>query len=164
VNVRKTLALSVLVLLTAVSAAAAAPGTNKARGIYNTGGWESGGSARARSSYSYRAPATYSAPVVRAAEAPQIAQTPEEGRRFSYAPSGSVATGNPCLPVQAPTTTFDSGRRYSYAPGEESSVAPSVAPSRTYYSGPSHSAGRGTRGNIDLWALPKTDPRKYNSR
>ena len=162
-NARKNLALSVLILLTAVSAAAAAPGTNKARGIYNTGGWESTGSGRARSSYSYRAPATYSAPVVQAAEVPQVAQTPVEGRRFSYAPSGSAVTGNPCSPVQAPVTPVDSGRRYSYAPGVESTVAPSVS-SRTYHSRPNYSTRSGSGGNVDRWALPKTDPRKYNGR
>jgi hypothetical protein len=163
VNARKTLALSVLVLLTTVSAAAAAPGTNKARGIYNTGGWESTGSGRARSSYSYRAPATYSAPVVRAAEAPQVAQAPVEARRVSYAPSGAAVSGNPCLPVQAPATTVDNGRRYSYAPQVESTVPPSVS-SSTYHSQSSYSARSGSGGDVDRWAMPKTDPRKYNGR
>jgi hypothetical protein len=165
VNALKSLGLSVLLLLTAVSAAAAAPavGTAKARGVYNTGGWESTGTGRARSSYSYRAPATYIAPVVRAADAPQVAQAPVEGRRFSYAPSAPVVSGNTCSPVQAPANTVDNGRRYSYAPGVESTVAPSVS-SPTYHARPNYSARSGSGGNVDRWALPKTDPRKYNGR
>ena len=157
-NVRKTLVLSSVLALTAVSAVQAAPGTNKARGVYNSGGWESGGTSRSRSSHSYRAP------VVQSAPAPMVAQAPEEGRRFSYAPSGSVVTGSPCPTVQGPAPAVDSGRRYSYAPEAESTVAPSVSSPRTYYSRPSYSAGGRSGGNVDRWALPKTDPRKYNSR
>ena len=85
-NVRKTLALSLVLAMTAISAAQAAPGTSKARGVYNNFGWESGGVGRTRSTYSYRAPAMTSAPVVQSAPAPMMAQAPAEDRRFSYAP------------------------------------------------------------------------------
>ncbi|MBA3482332.1 MAG: hypothetical protein H0T51_11000 [Pirellulales bacterium] len=163
-NARKTFALSLLVLFTTVTAASAAPGTNKARGEYNRGGWESGGSARARSSYSYRAPATYQAPIVESAEVPQVAQTPAEGRRFSYEPSDTVASGTPCPQANAQAPAVDSDRRYSYAPTTQATVAPSVSSPSTYYSRPSYSTGNRSAGNVDLWALPKTDPRKFNSR
>ena len=153
---RRILGLSPLIMLTMVAAAAAAPGTNKARGIYSRGGWESGGGP-ARHRYSQRAPATYNAPIVRSVEAPQVAQAPAEGRRFSYAPSGQVVT-SPCPPA-----TVDSGRRYSYAPSTPAVAPQSTAP-RMYYSQPSYSSGRRSSGHRDLWALPKTDPRKYNSR
>jgi hypothetical protein len=156
-NARGILGLSTLIVLTMVAAAAAAPGTNKARGVYNRGGWESGGGP-ARHRYTQRAPATiYHAPIVRSLEAPQVAQAPAEGRRFSYAPSGQVVA-SPCPPV-----TVDNGRRYSYAPSTPAVTPPSTAP-RTYYSQPIYSSGRPSSGHRDLWALPKTDPRKYNSR
>jgi hypothetical protein len=152
---RKILALSSLIVLAMVSAAAAAPGTNKARGNYSSGGWESGGGP-ARHRYTQRAPATYQAPLVRAVETPQVAQAPVEARRFSYAPSGQVVT-NPCPPV-----TVDTGRRYSYAPST-TVVAPQASAPRTYSSQPHYSTGSRS-GSVDRWALPKTDPRKYNGR
>jgi hypothetical protein len=168
-KVRKTLALTLMLVLTSLSVAMAAPGTNKARGIYNRGGWESGGGmSRSRSSYSYRAPATYSAPMVQAAPAPMVAEAPAEERRFSYAPSQPATGSSPCPQGQAhavtPAPGGESGRRYSYAPAVES-MAPSTSPARTYYSSPSYSSGgRGARSTVDRWALPKTDARKYNSR
>ena len=155
-NARRILGLSSLIVLAMVTAAAAAPGTNKARGIYSGGGWESGGGP-ARHRYTQRAPATYRAPIARYVETPQVAQTPAEARRFSYALSGQVVT-NPCPPV-----TVDSGRRYSYAPSTPA-VAPQTSTPRMYYSQPHYSTGSRSGGNVDRWALPKTDPRKYNGR
>jgi hypothetical protein len=166
-NARKNLTLTLVMLLTAVSTAMAAPGTNKARGIYNRGGWESGGSvARSQSSYSYQAPTTYSAPVVQASPAPMVAQAPAEGRRFSYSPSTSAVNSTPCPQGQAHNATVappvPSDRRFSYAPSAEV-TAPAVPSTGTYNSRPSYSVGGGSR-SVDRWALPKTDPRKYNSR
>jgi hypothetical protein len=156
-NARRIFGMASLIVLTIVSAAAAAgPGTNKSRGIYNRGGWESvGGAARQR--YVQRAPATYYAPIVRPTEAPQVAQAPVEGRRFSYAPSSQAVT-SPC-----PPTAVDSGRRYSYAPSTPA-IAPQTSAPRMYYSQPSYRSGRGGSGYRGLWELPKADPRKYNSR
>jgi hypothetical protein len=157
-NAKKTLGLSLLLVFATVAVAAAAPGTNKARGIYSGGGWESsGGPARHR--YTQSAPATYRAPIERAAAAPQVAQAPAEGRRFSYAPADQVVA-SPCPPV----TTADSGRRFSYAPSTAAVATPQASAPRMYYSRPSYSTGRSSSGHRDLWALPKTDPRKYSSR
>ena len=163
-NARRILALSSLIVLSMITAAAAAPGTNKARGIYNAGGWESGGGS-AQHRYTQRAPATYRAPIVRSVETPQVAQAPVEARRFSYAPSAQAVTNapsaqavtNPCSPV-----TVDTGRRYSYAPSTPAVVPQASAP-RMYYSQPHYSTGSRS-GSVDRWALPKTDPRKYNGR
>ena len=155
-NARRILGLSSLIVLAMVAAAAAAPGTNKARGIYSGGGWESGGGP-ARHRYTQRAPATYRSPIARFVETPQVAQAPGEVRRFSYAPSGQVVT-QPCPPV-----TVDNGRRYSYAPSTPA-VAPQTSASRMYYSQPHYSTGSRNGGNVDRWALPKTDLRKYNGR
>jgi hypothetical protein len=160
------LAMSLVLALTTVSAAEAAPGTNKAQGIFNRGGWESGGMARSRSSYNYRVPSSYSAPVVQSAPAPMAAQAPEEGRRFSHSPSAPAMNSTPCPEGQAhgtaPAPTVESGRRYSYAPTAEA-TAPSTPSTQTYYSRPSYYRGGG-RSTVDRWALPKTDARKYNSR
>jgi hypothetical protein len=158
-NAKRVLGLALLIVFAMVAVAAAAPGTNKARGVYNRGGWElNGGPARHR--YTQRAPAIYHAPIVRAAPAPQVAQAPVEGRRFSYAPANQAVTLSPCPPV----TSFESGRRYSYAPSAGAAVVPQASEPRVYYSQPSYSTGRRSTGHQDLWALPKTDPRKSNSR
>jgi hypothetical protein len=158
-NAKRIMGLSLLIVSAMVAVAAAAPGTNKARGIYNRGGWESsGGPARHR--YTQRAPATYHAPIVRATPAPQVAQAPVEGRRFSYAPADQAVTWSPCPPV----TSVESGRRYSYAPSTGAAVVPQASAPRVYYSQPRYSTGRRSTGHRDLWALPKTDPRKYSSR
>jgi hypothetical protein len=158
-NARRVFTLSLLILLATASAAAAAPGTNKARGVYNRFGWESnGGSARHR--YAQRAPATYHAPLVRSVESPQVAQAPVEARRFSYAPAPQGGVSVPCPPAPA----VDNGRRYSYAPATEAAAAPQSTAPRVYYSRPSYGTRVRSGGQADLWALPKTDPRKFNSR
>ena len=159
-NARKTFVLSLIVVLTAAGAARAAPVNNKALGIYNSGGWESGGKARSQRSYSNRAPATYRAPAMQSAPAPMVAQAPVEGRRFSYAPSAPAMNASPCPQGQtnAAAPSVQSDRRYSYAP-----TAEATAPSTRTYSRPSYSSGGG-RTSVDRWALPKTDARKYNGR
>jgi hypothetical protein len=100
---------------------------------------------------------TYNASIVRSTVAPQVAQAPVEGRRFSYAPSGQAVT-SPC-----PPTSVDSGRRYSYAPSTPAIVPQPSAP-RTYYSQPGYRSGRASGNYRGLCELPKSDPRKYNSR
>jgi len=165
-NARRILALSLGVALTAASAAQAAPGTNKSLGVYNRGGWESGGVARSRMSYSYRAPAAYSAPVVQSAPEAPVAQAPAESRRFSYEPSVPAATSVPCpqAPAAAAAPTVQGERRYSYAPAPEATTPSAQPAAPTYYSRPSYSGGSRSRSTVDLWALPKTHPQKYNSR
>jgi hypothetical protein len=168
-NARKTFFLSLAVALTAVSATQAGPvvGTNKARGDFSRGGWEmqSGRAARSQPAYRYSAP-VYRAPAIQTAPAPMVAQAPEEGRRFSYAPSTPAAAGVPCPPAQAQATTVEEARRFSYAPSTETAVAPSVEPAPRIYSSPrpSYSAGGRSRLSVERWALPKADPRKYSTR
>jgi hypothetical protein len=172
-NVRKTLILSFVVALAAVSAAQAGPtiGTAKARGDYR--GWNTTQSqrsvTRSRPAYQYRAPAMQSSPMIArtpaaVAPAPQIAQAPVESRRFSYAPAtdnaagARVVAGSPCAPAAA---TPQSGRRFSYSPTEPS-VAPAVSAPRVYSGGSGYSRSRRGSATVDRWALPKTDPRKFN--
>jgi hypothetical protein len=140
---RMTLVLSLAFVLAAGSAFAAAPVTSKARGIYgNSYGWVSSGGGRSHRSYGYRASTAYCPPAASVATAVPAAPA---------APAAIVA--------QAPVE----GRRFSYAPTAEAS-APAMTAPRTYSSHPSYSGGGGRRSSIDRWALPKTDPRKYNSR
>jgi hypothetical protein len=158
-NSRRIAMLSLVIGSLAAGTAMAGPviGTAKARGDFGSFGRETQQVTRSRPVYSYRAPATYSAPAVQTAPAPMVAQAPEAGRRYSYAPS---VTGSPCPQAQAPAV--DSARRYSYAP-TEATVAPAMEPStRTYNARPSYSGGSRGRSTVDRWALPKTDPRKFN--
>lgn len=99
--------------------------------------------ARTRSSYRSYAP-------VRVAP-PAVASVPDEGRRYSYAPAEQESVGSPCesAPAAPAEAASAARRRYSYAP-ETSGEA-------TYYNVPS----RGRRTTPPAWALPKTDPRKY---
>ena len=171
-NVRKTLILSFVFALAAVSAAQAGPtiGTAKARGDYR--GWNATQSqrsvARSRPAYQYRAPAMQSSPMIARAPAavspaPQVAQAPVASRRFSYAPAtdneagAGVVTGSQCgQTAVAPK----SGRRFSYSP--EPSVAPAVSAPRAFSGGSGYSPSRRGSATVDRWALPKTDPRKFN--
>ena len=173
-DARKIFTLSLVLASSIAGAAQAGPavGTNKALGIYNQGGWESGGMARSRMAYSYRAPAIYNAPAVASTPAPAVAQAPTEGRRFSYEPSANTGSGWTCGSAPAAPATAnanatgmaDANRRFSYEPAPEA-TAPAAQPSATtYYSRPSYSSGSARRANVDRWALPKTDPRKYSSR
>ncbi len=167
-NARRILTLFVVLAVTAASVAQAGPavGTNKARGIYSGGGWESTGAARSRTAY--RAPARYyQAPAVVAAPAPMVAQAPAEGRRFSYAPSTPATSSVPCPQGQATASApaTDGARRFSYEPEPEATVAPApTAAPRVYSSRPSTSGRSGSRSTADRFPLLKTDPRKYNTR
>lgn len=141
-------------------------GTAKARGDYSSNfGQSRGYSSRAQSGYRYSAPIVRTAPPAqyRPANPPVVvAQAPVEARRFSYQPApAATATPSSSSPCGAATTAApETGRRYSYQP------APSAQPAQSYQpsygdSGVNRSQSRGGR---DLWALPKTDPRKYSSR
>jgi hypothetical protein len=152
--------LSAALLLGALGAslahAAPAVGTAKARGDYGA----NFGTAPSSSGWSrthYVAP-TRSAPAVVAPAPTAVAQAPQEVRRFSYAPQAPAATSapTPCPPA----TQAVSGRRYSYAPAPAVESAPVVRSYQPAY----RSSRRSTGGHRDLWALPKTDPRKYSSR
>lgn len=157
--------LALLGLLVTSAAAAPAIGPAKARGDYRPGAWQVQRSGSYDRSYSRSAvPAgtvqhAYTAPT---APAPAVAQAPSEVRRFSYAPQTSAAgatpvVANPC-PQVAPS---ESGRRYSYAPAPEVHSAPAVDAYQPHYG----TSGRvRSGGSRELWALPKTDPRKYSSR
>lgn len=159
-NAFRFLMLSLAFVAAAAETAQSAPvGTSKARGVFNSGGWESGGG-RGFSRQAYRAPAfrSYSAPVTHAAPAPRVAQAPVEARRYSYAPPAAVRS-IPCPPVTVAPSTPNAGRRYSFAPAVEPARA---VPTQRYYA-PSYSRSSGGGRTIDR-ALPKTDPRKYNGR
>lgn len=161
-NSRRIAMLSLVIGSLAAGTAMAGPviGTAKARGDFGSFGRETHSVTRSRPVYSYRAPATYSAPAVQTAPAPMVAQAPEAGRRYSYAPA---ATGCGCPQAPASAPAVDSARRHSYAPTTESTVAPTMEPSaRTYNARPSYSGGNRGRSTVDRWALPKTDPRKFN--
>jgi hypothetical protein len=166
-NSRKIAMLSLVIgtLAAGTAMAGSVIGTAKARGDFGSFGRETQQVTRYRPAYSYRAPATYSAPAVQTAPAPMVAQAPEAGRRFSYAPATPSVTGSPCPQAQTPASApaVESARRYSYAPTAESTVAPAMEPSaRTYGARPSYSGGGRGRSTVDRWALPKTDPRKFN--
>jgi hypothetical protein len=166
--------LALLVLGSAYAEARPPVGTAKARGVFNEFSAPRSGRSMARSQPSsrhrYSTPAAPSAPMIvqtpaPAAIVPQVAQAPVEARRYSYAPTTvGVVTTSPC-----PTTTVvpQTGRRYSYAPAE-AAAAPTVSVPRVYSGGSSYSPRRSatTRGtkHRELSALPKTDPRKFNSR
>jgi hypothetical protein len=158
-------------LASATYAAAPSVGTAKARGDYRPGAWSAQRSSGFRS-YAYRAPTyrRYSPATIQAAPAPAVAQAPSEVRRYSYAPQGATvttngATSSPCPATAAPV---DPNRRFSYAPAPTAAASPAPSGARPYvptYSGRagySRSPNRSTARN--LWALPKTDPRKFNAR
>jgi hypothetical protein len=160
-NAFRFLMLSLAIVAVAASTAQSAPvGTSKARGVFNSGGWESGGG-RSFSRQAYRAPAVRSYAALTATTAPAtiVAQAPVEARRYSYAPPAAVRSV-PCPPVTAAPSTANAGRRYSYAPAIEPAGR---VPVQRYYV-PSYSRSTGGGRTVDRWALPKTDPRKYNSR
>ena len=140
----------------------AAVGTAKARGDYRPGAYKVQRDSGNRTTYARRAPVYRSttAPVV-ASPTPMVAQAPAEGRRFSYAPATNDAVaGTPC---PSTATVPQDGRRYSYAPAE-ASASPTVSAPRVYGGGSGYSRSRSSSGPKGLWALPKTDPRKFNSR
>lgn len=166
---RNLMASSLALLLLGATVADARPaiGTAKARGDYRPGAYSVQRDSGYRSTYARRAPAyrSYAAPVIvgapATAPAPAVAQAPTEARRFSYAPAaGAAVTATPCPPA---VTAPEAGRRYSYAPAEASAAPVTTAP-RAYSGGPSYSPRRSASPSRGLWSLPKTDPRKFNSR
>jgi hypothetical protein len=168
-NARKLFASMLAVAVLGVSIAQAAPaiGTAKARGDYRPGAYSAQRSSGYRSAFARRAPVyrSHSAPVV-ASPSPMVAQAPAEGRRFSYAPSTGAVTTNPCPPV---ATVPQASRRYSYAPEATVAPAPTVASAptvtpRAYTGGSSYYRAPSRSSSTPLWALPKTDARKFNAR
>ena len=153
-NSRRIVLLSLVIGLLAVGTAAAAPaiGTAKARGDYGSFGRETHRVTRSR-------PVYRSAPTMQTAPAPMVAQAPEDARRFSYAPPVPATTRVPCPQAPAAAPIVDGTRRYSYAP-ESAGIAPAA---RTYSPRPSYSGKSGRRSSVERWALPKTDPRKFNN-
>jgi hypothetical protein len=130
------------------------------RGFYQSQTQRGRSVTRSRPAYRYGTPRStpviVQAPVIREEEGAVIAQAPVEARRFSQAPAadgGAVANSKPC-PESAPVASQpNSGRRYSYAPATQYSGNPV----RSY-------SGNVSRRSQPAWALPKTDPGKYNSR
>lgn len=171
-NARKFFSLVVVLTFSAIAAApaGAAVGTNKARGIYSGGGWTSMSSGvRTGGRRRYREPATgyvYRAPAARFTPGPMVATAPTEGRRFSYAPAPApAATSVPCVNGRvAAVTPAPTARRFSYAPAPEVTAAPRTAAPRAHYGRPSYSGRSGSGSSIPRFPLPKTDPRKYNTR
>ena len=164
-NVRYLMSMFAVAGILAAGAAHAAPtvGTAKARGDYRSFSQTQQSTARSQPMYRRSAPMTHSAPMIvqsrsaMVAPAPAVAQAPSEARRFSYDPATATLTTTACPPS---TTTVDSGRRFSYAPESMGAVSsPGV-----YSSGPGYSRSRTGAAHVDRWALPKTDPRKYNGR
>jgi hypothetical protein len=166
-NARKTIAVFAVLALTSIGSAAAAVNNVNSRGQFVPMGSNQVAARRSftRPSYSRR---VYSAPAVIAAPAPMVAAAPTEGRRFSYAPSTGQQVGGPCAAVtSAPSTaaTTDTTRRFSYEPAPQTSVE--AAPRTPVYSTPSYARRPATssrRSSVELWQLPKTDPRKYGGR
>ncbi|HMP06098.1 MAG TPA: hypothetical protein PJ982_07095 [Lacipirellulaceae bacterium] len=164
-NARNLLASMLAVALLGVGIAQAAPavGTAKARGDYRPGALGTTRDPGYGSTYARRAPGyrSYNAPVA-AVPRPMIAQAPAEGRRFSYAPSAAgTATTVPCPEA---SVVPQAGRRYSHAPEATVAPTPTVAAPRAYSGGSSFNRAPARSGSKPLWALPKTDPRKFNAR
>lgn len=150
----------------AVAQAGPVIGTAKARGDYSSDAGQSRSySARARSGYRYSSPMVRTAPPAqyRSVNPPvAVAQAPVEGRRYSYQPAPAAAAAQSASTPCGVTTTAapETGRRYSYQPEPSVQSTPAHQPSYGH-SGVNRSPSRGGR---ELWALPKTDPRKYSSR
>ena len=155
--------------LIGISAAQAGPviGTAKARGDYSPNWGQSRGySSPSRSSYRYATPAVRTAPPAQyrqVAPPAQVAQATTGERRYSYKPAVAAepTTSAPCGTVSSATP--DPARRYSYEPAPTAEPAPAQAHRQSSYGQGGVSSSR-SRGGRDLWALPKTDPRKYSSR
>jgi hypothetical protein len=158
----------VVVGLSALQAAAAV-GTAKARGDFSS--WQANtptrSVARSRPAPRYFRAPVQTAPAIVAAPvqpletaAPQVAQAPTTGQRFSYAPAPATAAPAATTPCPELAVAPQAGRRYSYAP--QATVAPATS-APAYASGPVYS--RAPRvSSTPLWALPKTDARKFNAR
>lgn len=132
------------------------------RGFYQSQTQRSRSVTRSRPAYRYStprsAPVIVQSDVIREVPGPVVAQAPsaDASRRFSQAPAadgGAVATAKPCPESSPVASQPSSGRRYSYAPA-------------TQYSGNSvcRYSGNAAHSSQPTWALPKTDPGKYNSR
>jgi hypothetical protein len=163
-------ALLILAVQAGVAGATPAVGTAKARGDYRPGAWANlsdGGSSYSRGN-SYRgfvgpvAPRTMAAPSV---SVPSVATAPVETRRLSYAPPVTAA------PKSAPVATDHCGRTIApatlAAPQSRNSYAPVAAPASQASPAASYTPRYSVRGSgrsVELWTLPKTDPRKYGGR
>jgi len=165
---KKLLSTLVALGLIGVSVAQAGPviGTAKARGDYGAN-WGQSRSYSSRSRSSYR----YAAPIVRTGQPAQyrqmapsavVAQAPVEGRRYSYKPTVDTESASAPCAAAAPAASQQT-RRYSYQPSPRADVAPIQVYRQPNYGHDSANSSR-NRGGRELWALPKTDPRKYSSR
>ena len=167
-NARKVFLLILAISLVGPSfgQAGEALGTAKARGDFRPYSQAQQSATRSvrRSQPAYRysaprsAPVIVESPVIREVPGPIVAQAPvAEARRFSQAPAAekdATATSNqPCPQTSATAAPSSSGRRYSYAPAPASSGNYS----RSF-------SGNSGRSSAPTWSLPKTDPRKFNSR
>jgi hypothetical protein len=165
-NARKTIALFALFgLMLGGSATAAVNNMTSRGGFVPMGSKQAVSRSTASRGYAYRAPAARSTPTVAYSQPSVVAQAPPEGRRFSYAPSTDQQVGGPCAAANAPSTAADPNRRFSYEPAPASTVQ--SAPSTPVYSAPAHYSrgpSRSGRAAVELWQLPKTDPRKYGGR
>jgi len=161
-NAKALLSSLVIASLFGVSLGQAAPiGTAKARGDFRS--FSQAQHARSsRPVHRYGAPIVTVAPSQRqAASAPQVVQAPGEVRYFTSTPS--VGTDQPCpqLLDSAAVGPVDTEHRRSPAPAAS---APVIGSSREFCSRSTYAPGSNGRGNVNLWSLPKTDARKYNSR
>lgn len=168
-NVRKVflLVLAISLVGPSVGHAGQALGTAKARGDFRPYSQAQQSVTRSvrRSQPAYRysaprsAPVIVESPIVRDVPGPVVAQAPvAEARRFSQAPAAeqeaaATSDNKPCPQTTATAAPSSSGRRYSYAP----------APASSDNYNRSYSSNSG-RSSTPTWSLPKTDPRKFNSR
>jgi hypothetical protein len=158
-------AIAVISLIGMSEAQAGQPiGTAKARGDFRSFGSPQRSVARSNSGYRYRAPVVRSETVIvqapTAAPETAVAQAPApaDQRRMSHDPAAQEqAEADAPATSPCPGVTAQSGRRYSYSP---EAAAPVVGgQTRRSYA----TARNGAIGG-ELWSLPKTDPRKFNSR
>lgn len=155
--------------LIGISTAQAGPviGTAKARGDYSSNWGQSRSYAsRSRSPYRSATPLVRTVPPAQyrqVARPEEVAQVPTVGRRYSYKPivAAEPTASTPCA-TAAPATP-DLARRYSYEPAPMAEPAPTQAYRQPSYGHGGVGSSR-NQGGRDLWALPKTDPRKYSNR
>lgn len=155
-NASKVLALSALFGLMFTAAASAAVNNVTSSGHYVPMGTAQAAT-RSFSRQTFHAPSVRMSPIYSPTQPSAVAQASEAGRRFSYAPAPQVSAT--CNGTSAADAQVSVARRFSYAP----TVAPVEQPTpRSYFSRPSYSHGNRNRANVERWALPKTDPRKFN--
>lgn len=162
-NAKALLSSLVIASLFGVCVGQAAPiGTAKARGDFRS-------FSQAQHSRSSRAMQRYGSPIVsiapaqrQAAFAPRVVQAPGEVRYFTSTPS--VGADQPCPQTLDSVNIGAVDSESRRAPLPAAASVPVVGASREFCSRPTYAPGRGSRGNVDLWSLPKTDARKFNSR